>query len=72
LPLPIAASAKGALAISSLMILAWMTEVMDCASSGLVGLTLFWLLGVAISSRLLLGLILIDDLYPSAVLATDS
>jgi len=54
------------------MILAWMTEVMDCASSGLVGLTLFWLLGVAISSRLLLGLILIDDLYPSAVLATDS
>ena len=54
------------------MILAWMTEAMDCASSGLVGLTLFWLLGVAISSRLLLGLILIDDLYPSAVLATDS
>jgi sodium-dependent dicarboxylate transporter 2/3/5 len=47
LPLPIAGTAKAALAISSFMILAWMTEVMDYASSGLGGLTLFWLFGVA-------------------------
>lgn len=46
-PLPVSSSAKAAVAISSFMIVAWMTEVMDYASSGLAGLTLFWFFAVA-------------------------
>jgi solute carrier family 13 (sodium-dependent dicarboxylate transporter), member 2/3/5 len=46
-PLGLAPDAKTALAITSFMILAWMTEVMDFASAGLFGLLLFWASGVA-------------------------
>lgn len=38
---------RGALAISAFMILAWMTEVMEYASAGLVGLLLFWYFKIA-------------------------
>ncbi len=47
IPLPVADTMKAALAISSFMIVAWMTEVMDYATSGLMGLTLFWFFGIA-------------------------
>ncbi len=46
-PLGIAGNMKAALAISAMMIIAWMTEVMEYASAGLVGLFLFWVLGIA-------------------------
>jgi sodium-dependent dicarboxylate transporter 2/3/5 len=57
--LPIAApqNARAALAISAFMIAAWMTEVMDYASSGLAGLALFWLLGVAKSDAIFSGFV---------------
>ncbi len=38
---------KAAFAISAMMIIAWMTEVMEYASAGLVGLFLFWIFGIA-------------------------
>jgi anion transporter len=46
-PVPIATNTHGALAISAFMILAWMTETMEYASAGLVGLMLFWLFRLA-------------------------
>src|SRR5258708_3259114 len=46
-PDSIPSTTKLALAISAFMILAWMTEVMEYASAGLVGLFLFWFLGIA-------------------------
>lgn len=46
-PLAIPANTKAALAISAFMILAWMTEVMEYASAGLVGLLLFWFFKIA-------------------------
>jgi anion transporter len=46
-PLAVAPNAKTALAISAFMVAAWMTEVMDYAASGMLGLTLFWVLQVA-------------------------
>jgi anion transporter len=46
-PLPIEADTKLAFAITSFMLLAWMTQVMDYAAAGLVGVALFWALGVA-------------------------
>ena len=46
-PLDVPMNAKAALAISAFMILAWMTEVMEYASAGLVGLLLFWFFKVA-------------------------
>jgi len=46
-PLAVAANTKAALAISAMLILAWMTEVMEYASAGLVGLFLFWIFGIA-------------------------
>jgi di/tricarboxylate transporter len=36
-PLPVAPAAKGAMAISSFMILAWMTNVMEYGAAGLIG-----------------------------------
>ena len=46
-PFSIPANTKAALAISAMLILAWMTEVMEYASAGLVGLFLFWIFGIA-------------------------
>ena len=46
-PLAVANNTKAALAISAMMIIAWMTEVMEYASAGLVGLFLFWIFGIA-------------------------
>jgi anion transporter len=46
-PFPIAPGAKGAMAISSFMILAWMTNVMEYGAAGLIGCLLFWATGVA-------------------------
>jgi sodium-dependent dicarboxylate transporter 2/3/5 len=45
-PFPIAPAAKGAMAISSFMILAWMTNVMEYGAAGLIGCLLFWATGV--------------------------
>jgi len=41
-PLPMAVDAKAALAISAFIILAWITELMEYATAGLIGLFLFW------------------------------
>jgi len=38
---------QAAFAIAAFMILAWMTELMEYASAGLLGLLLFWFFGVA-------------------------
>ena len=46
-PFAIPPAAKGAMAISSFMIIAWMTNVMEYGATGLVGCVLFWALGVA-------------------------
>ena len=46
-PLGIAPAAKGAMAISSFMILAWMTNIMEYGAAGLIGCLLFWVTGVA-------------------------
>ena len=46
-PLPIGSHTKAAFAISAMMIIAWMTEVMEYASAGLVGLFLFWIFGIS-------------------------
>ena len=45
-PFPVAPAAKGAMAISSFMILAWMTNVMEYGAAGLIGCLLFWATGV--------------------------
>jgi hypothetical protein len=46
-PLNIVAPARHGLAISSFMILAWITEAMEYALSGLIGCYLYWALRVA-------------------------
>lgn len=46
LPFPIEANTQLALAITSFMILAWMTNIMDYAAAGLVGCALYWATGV--------------------------
>jgi len=46
-PFAIAPAAKGAMAISAFMILAWITNVMEYGAAGLIGCVLFWMLGVA-------------------------
>ena len=46
-PLHIDATAKHALAVASFMIIAWISEVMPHAVTGMVGCYLFWILGVA-------------------------
>jgi len=45
-PLDIGATTKHGLAITSFMIMAWITEVMDHAVSGLIGCYLYWALKV--------------------------
>ena len=46
-PLAIPHGAKGAMAIASFMILAWMTNVMEYGAAGVIGCVLFWALGIA-------------------------
>jgi anion transporter len=46
-PLDIPPRAQGAMAISSFMILAWMTNIMEYGAAGLIGCLLFWMTGVA-------------------------
>jgi solute carrier family 13 (sodium-dependent dicarboxylate transporter), member 2/3/5 len=46
-PLPIAPAMHAAIAISAFMIIAWMTELMEYAVSGLIGLMLFWVFQIA-------------------------
>jgi anion transporter len=46
-PLNIEADARHALAITSFMLLAWITEAMDYALTGLIGCYLYWALNVA-------------------------
>ena len=45
-PVPTAATTRHALAIAAFMVLAWITEIMDHAVSGLIGCFLFWALGI--------------------------
>jgi anion transporter len=47
MPLPLERAAHGALAICAFMIVAWITEVMEYASAGLLGLMLFWAFHIA-------------------------
>ena len=46
-PLRLEATPKHALAVASFMIIAWISEVMPHAVTGLIGCYLFWVLGVA-------------------------
>src|SRR5688500_15793648 len=46
-PLPIEGAMHAAIAISAFLIIAWMTELMEYAATGLIGLLLFWAFGVA-------------------------
>ena len=46
-PLPLEAAPKQALAVSSFMLICWMTQALDHALAGLIGCYLFWALGVA-------------------------
>ena len=46
-PLGIEPRTQGALAITSFMILAWMTNLMEYAVAGFIGCLLYWALGVA-------------------------
>jgi anion transporter len=45
-PLPLEPRAQHAIAVGSFMILAWMTQALDHAITGLIGCFLFWALGV--------------------------
>jgi solute carrier family 13 (sodium-dependent dicarboxylate transporter), member 2/3/5 len=47
LPLPLDLTIHTTLAITAFLIIAWMTEVMEYAATGLIGLMLFWAFGVA-------------------------
>ncbi len=47
MPLPLDAAPKQALAVTLFMVLAWITEPVDHAVTGLIGCFLFWVLGVA-------------------------
>src|SRR5579863_5433360 len=46
-PLGLPHPAQAALAVTSFMILAWMTNVMEYGAAGIIGCVLFWALGVA-------------------------
>src|SRR5687767_10763673 len=46
-PLPIDRAMHAAIAISAFLIIAWMTELMEYAATGLIGLMLFWMFEVA-------------------------
>src|SRR5579871_3027627 len=46
-PLKMDLTAKHAMAVSLFMIIAWITEVMPHAVTGLIGCYLFWVLGIA-------------------------
>jgi solute carrier family 13 (sodium-dependent dicarboxylate transporter), member 2/3/5 len=57
--IPFAASPeiKASLAVSALMIAAWMTEATDYSTAGLFGLALFWFLGIAESETVFSGFV---------------
>src|SRR5260370_25582379 len=46
-PLPLERPAQKAIAVTSFMIIAWITHALDHAVTGLIGCYLFWALGVA-------------------------
>jgi sodium-dependent dicarboxylate transporter 2/3/5 len=46
-PIAVSDAAKGAMAISAFMILAWMTNIMEYGAAGLIGCLMFWYFGVA-------------------------
>ena len=46
LPLPLAANSRHALAVASFMIIAWITEVLPHALTGMAGCYLFWVLKI--------------------------
>ncbi|MDX2142047.1 MAG: SLC13 family permease [Rhodospirillaceae bacterium] len=47
LPIAVQPNTKIAFVISSFMIVAWMTEIMDYSVTGLIGLMMFWVFGIA-------------------------
>jgi anion transporter len=47
IPMGIESNTQAALAVTSFMIIAWMTNVMEYAVAGLIGCLLYWALGVA-------------------------
>jgi solute carrier family 13 (sodium-dependent dicarboxylate transporter), member 2/3/5 len=57
LPLAVASNTRAALTISAMLIVAWMTEVMEYASAGLVGLFLFWVFRIAPPSVVFSGFV---------------
>jgi anion transporter len=57
MPLPVEPNTKAAMAISAFMIIAWMTEVMEYASAGLVGLFLFWFFEIAKPATIFSGFV---------------
>jgi anion transporter len=57
IPIPAAPDARAALAVSAFMIAAWMTEIIDYASAGLLGLVLFWLFGIAKPAAIFSGFV---------------
>lgn len=56
-PLSVSPNAKAALAVSAFMIVAWITEVMEYAASGMFGLALFWLFHLAKPSIIFSGFV---------------
>jgi anion transporter len=56
-PLPIDGAMQTAIAISAFLIIAWMTELMEYAATGLLGLMLFWVSGVAETSVIFSGFV---------------
>jgi anion transporter len=56
-PLPIDRAMQAAIAISAFLIIAWMTELMEYAATGLLGLMLFWLFDVADTSVIFSGFV---------------
>src|SRR5262245_37703520 len=56
-PFPIDSTMHAAIAISAFLIIAWMTELMDYAATGLFGLMLFWFFEVADASVIFSGFV---------------
>ena len=56
-PLPIDRTMHAAIAISAFLIIAWMTELMDYAATGLLGLMLFWFFDIADESVIFSGFV---------------
>jgi len=56
-PFPIDRAMHAAIAISAFLIIAWMTELMEYAATGLMGLMLFWFFDVADTSVIFSGFV---------------